>query len=166
MDQPPSIVVLGVGNLLMGDDGVGVRAVRELVRRYALPPAVRVAEGGAATSRLLDEMGHATHLIAVDAVMGGGPPGAVYRLASDRLPARRPAVSTHGIGLVELLSLMAAIGRPPAARIVGVQPLAVNQIGDELSPPVAAALPGAVAAIVEELRALGVDVTEKEPSHA
>jgi hydrogenase maturation protease len=164
MPAASSVVVLGVGNRWMGDDGVGVRALEALSRRWALPPAVRLCDGNMAAARLMAELAQATHLVVVDALLGGGPPGTIYRLAPEELPERtRAAVSTHGINLAQLLSLLAAVGRRPATRIVGVQPAAVDGMGDALTPPLAAALPGVVSAIVDELRSLGVSVEELGP---
>ena len=87
----PRILVLGVGNTLMGDDGVGVHAVRALADGYEIPANVLVVDGGVAGLRLLGEIAAADYLIIVDAVRRGGVPGSIYRLRPGRSsPASRP----------------------------------------------------------------------------
>jgi hydrogenase maturation protease len=155
------VIVLGVGNLMMRDDGIGVWALRRLACDYDLPPELRLIEAAAAGAHLTAELDGAGHLIVIDAVLGGGPPGTIYRLAPDELPVIRRRLSAHEIGVAELLALLAAIGRRPETRIIGVQPLRPDEAGSELTPPLAAALPRVAAAVAEELRALGVAVREK-----
>ncbi len=80
------MVVLGVGNTMMRDDGIGVRAVQALTQAYILPKSVRVVEGGVAGIRLLPFIQDADDLLIVDAVRGLGAPGTIYRLDVTELP--------------------------------------------------------------------------------
>lgn len=155
--------MLGVGNTMMQDDGIGVWAVRSLAESYLAPPEVRLIEGGVSGYRLLAEMAEADALIIIDAVEGERPPGSLYRISAEKLPQRRgPLFSAHEIGIGEVLSVARFRGRLPPTLIIGVQPLESQQIGLDLTPPLREALPRVVAAVVEELRALGVPVTRKE----
>jgi hydrogenase maturation protease len=165
----PSIAVLGLGNTVMRDDGVGARALDELSRRYALPPMVRLIDSAAPMARVMAELEGVDHLIVVDAVRGGQTPGTVYgmgdmgQLGLEQLVATgRSACSSHGVGLADLCALLAALGRCPEVRIIGVEAGELDGVGLELSGPVAAALPLVVAAVVEALRRLGVAVEERE----
>jgi hydrogenase maturation protease len=188
----PSIAVLGLGNTLMRDDGVGARVLDELARRFRLPPMVALIKSDAPMARLAAELEGVGHLIVVDAVRGGRAPGTVYdmgRSGREQLAsAGRSACSSHGMGLAELLALLTALGRCPEIRIIGVEIGVVeigvveiggveiggveagklNDAGLELSGPVEAALPRAVDAVVEELRRLGIPVEERAAvrSHA
>ena len=74
------IVVLGVGNILLKDEGVGVRVIEKLQGQYTLPENVRVVDGGTQGLWLLSTIQEADHLIVVDAVLGGDEPGTIYRL--------------------------------------------------------------------------------------
>ena len=162
----PSIAVLGLGNTLMRDDGIGARTIEELARRYALPSNVRLIAGGAPMARLLAEIDGVDHLIVIDAVQSGHAPGAIHRLTPEQLEAVRPgACSSHGVGLPDVVALLTVLGRCPAIRIIGVEAGKANEPGMELSPPVAAALPRATAAVVEELRRLGAVLEERETDH-
>ena len=162
MTEAPTVVVLGVGNTLMQDDGVGVWTIRALAEAYDLPPHVRLIEAGIAGLRLLSELDGAEHLLIVDAVAGKGRPGSIYHLTPEDLPkGRGPFLSAHEVGITEVLSVAELLGRRPRTRILGVQPLETETVGLELTPPLQEALPQVVAAAVEELRVLGVEVTEK-----
>jgi len=146
-----AILVLGVGNIMRRDDGVGVRAVRALAASAAAPPGVRLLEGGVAGLRLLGELQRYADVLIIDAVAGASPPGTIYRLTPDELPADRGPFSAHDVSVRELVSAAACLGAAPRVRILGVQPLDVS-IGEELTPPLRAALPHVVDAAIEELR--------------
>ena len=158
----PRAVVLGVGNTLMQDDGVGVHAVQALADLYELPANVRVIDGGVAGFRLLGEFATVDYLIIVDAVRRGGVPGSIYRLGqADFRPRRGPLVSAHEVGIAELLAAAEFSGCLPQTQIVGVEPFDTETMGLQLSAPVRRALPQVIAAIVETLLTLGVELKQK-----
>jgi hydrogenase maturation protease len=161
MDEP-CVLVLGIGNTLMQDDGVGVWAVRALSEAYALPSSARLVDGGVAGLRLLPEVSRADYLLIIDAVEGKGPPGSIYLLSQEELPSRQgPFISAHEVGISELLSVAKLLEILPRTRILGVQPMEAKEIGLDLTPPLREALPQVVAAIVKELKGFGVEVVEK-----
>ncbi|OGQ74106.1 MAG: hypothetical protein A3G40_10665 [Deltaproteobacteria bacterium RIFCSPLOWO2_12_FULL_57_22] len=156
MDDP-RVLVLGIGNTLMQDDGVGVWAVEALSEDYDAPGHVKIMDGGVAGLRLLAEIAWAEFLLIVDAVKGGGAPGSIYRLGPENLPARQgPFFSAHEVGIAELLSALEFTGKLPKTRIIGVEPLETETVGLEPTEPLRAALPGVVAAVVAELDGMGV----------
>ena len=158
MTGVPSIVVLGVGNTLMQDDGIGVRAVRTLAETYDLPAYVRLVEGGVAGLRCLPEFEGAEHLLIVDAMYGKMPPGSIDRLTPEELPERRGTFfSAHEIGVAELLSVARLLGKLPPTRILAVQVKEAQNVGLDLTPELQSALPRVIEILVEELRALGVE---------
>ncbi len=132
-------VVVGFGNLLMGDDGVGIHVVRALAAR-GLPPGVEAVDGGVASLEILGSLLDAAKVIIVDALAGGGEPGAVYRLTPTDLgqAAAPPGYSLHEFTLPQALALLAQTATLPPIVIFGVEPAAMD-MGLELSPPVAAA---------------------------
>lgn len=162
MTNSQSVVVAGIGNILMQDDGIGVWAVRALVKDYVLPPRVRVLEGGVLGMQLVHELCSAEQLLVIDAMHGDGAPGTIYRLDGDSLPrGRRTYMSLHEVSVTEVLSVGEFLGLRPRVRILGVQPLATLSFGLELTSALQAALPNVVAAAVEELGDLGVAVAER-----
>jgi hydrogenase maturation protease len=143
MTQPQraNVLILGIGNLLLSDEGVGVHAVRRLAERR-LPPGVEVLDGGTSGADLVDHLEGRTKVIVIDAASGDGPPGTVYRCEARDLIEQEGALSLHEFGLADSLHMAEQLGCAPRRVIVlGVQP-ATLEPGLELSPEVAAALPG------------------------
>lgn len=154
------IIVLGVGNTVMQDDGVGVKVARALRENYDLPDNVCVVDGGVAGFAWLEEIRSARYLLIIDAMHGDGPPAAMYRVSPDQLASRTgPTISPHELGVTELLAMAELLGPLPKTLIIGVQPAVTSQPGLELSAALRDAVPRVVAAVVEELRSLGLKVT-------
>lgn len=150
----PAIVILGVGNLLLSDEGFGVHAA-EMLAREAFGPGVSVVEGGTDGFGLFHVIREADHLIVVDAIRGGGTPGSIYRFERGAAPGGRlpPLHSAHQVGILEVLELAELIGGAPAAVFLGVEPGSL-EIGLELSPAVAARLPRVVELVHAEVARL------------
>jgi hydrogenase maturation protease len=152
-------LVLGVGNLLLSDDGVGVHTIQRLQKMVQLPEEVQVVDGGTSGLDLLHYLEEVSHLIIVDAIEVDQPPGTLTRLAGDQVPAYLSLkISPHEIGLPDML--FAAKLRdlyPEEVVIWGVQP-ATTEVGLDLSPPVAAQLDVLVEKILEELKGWGISV--------
>ncbi len=147
-----SILVLGIGNLVMSDDGIGVRVVQLLAERYRFPAQVTILDGGTLGLDLLPKLEGVERLLVVDAVDTGAPPGTVVRLAGDEVPVALEAkVSPHQMGLKDLLAVAMLQGFAPREMVLwGVQP-ALIELGMELSPAVADALEPLTRHVVTEL---------------
>jgi hydrogenase maturation protease len=145
-------LVVGLGNLLRGDDGIGVRVAQALMGR-PLPAGVEVVDGGTQGLALVNLLEGRRRAILVDAANVGRAPGEFVRFTPDEvnLLSGDPAISIHDAGLGDALLLARVLGvLPQEIVILGVQP--ANLDWDQaLSPPVHAALPGLVAAVLEEL---------------
>lgn len=151
------ITILGVGNILLSDEGVGVRVVERLARTYDFPDNVRVLDGGVLGVRLMGVIGSSDVVIVVDAVKNGQPPGTLYRLADDQVPRRVLAKqSMHQMDLPEVLALCSAIDRNPQTVVVGVEPEDIATMDVTLTPAVAAKVDDLAAMVLEELDRLGV----------
>jgi hydrogenase maturation protease len=147
------VVVIGIGNLILRDEGVGVHAVRELEGRK-LPAHVEVIDGGTSLMELLPVIQEAERIIVIDALRGGGEPGTVYRVTPDDLMAatERP-LSLHQVGLLEVLGIARQLGGDPQVVIIGVEPHEISW-GMELTSEVEAKIPQVVEAVLEELKGL------------
>lgn len=152
----PRIVLLGVGNPLMGDDGIGLALLGRLAERGPWPPGTMLVDGGTWGMNLLPVIEDATHLVLLDAVRTGAAPGTVVVLEREALPrALAHKLSPHQIDLKEVLALAALRGTlPPHAAAVGIEPERVDW-GTELSASVAARLDDAVEAVHRTLRRWG-----------
>ncbi len=151
-DAPPGrVVVLGVGNLLLSDEGVGVHVANKLME-MDLPPGVQVVEGGTDGFRLMNVVTEAARLIVVDAVKGGGPPGSIYRFDIKDAPTYPDEYKTsvHQIGILEVVHLSELVGEAPETTIIGVEPKSLD-MGMELSPEVKAKLSRIIELVLEEV---------------
>jgi hydrogenase maturation protease len=157
----PRAVVVGLGNPLLSDDGVGIYAARLLAERLAGAP-VAVEESSWGGMRFLDLLTGYTHAIIIDAIQWRhGPPGTVYRLPPDEAVPTARAVSFHDISLGTALALGRRLGIPLPAEIVflAVEAGDVLTVAEGCSPEVEAAIPEVARLVLEQLAAWG-DVPE------
>jgi hydrogenase maturation protease len=159
-----NVLVLGIGNVLMMDDSVGVRAIEELGNRYRFPEEVELLDGGTSGIELLSYLGDRDHLIIVDALKSGFAPGTVVRVEGDDVPARfMTRISPHQLGLSDVLAAATISGRLPGNLVLfGVEPKTV-ELGLGLSGEVRSALDKVVRLVLDELRHIGC---EGEPLEA
>lgn len=154
--EPAPLLVLGLGNVLCGDDGLGVAAVRSLERGYSLPEAVRVLDGGTLGLSLLRFFDGMDDVLLVDAVRLEAPPGTLVRLEGDDVaPAVRERLSVHQVGVVDLLDSLRLLGSyPRQLTLLGLVPQTF-ELGVGRSAPVVRALPRLTEAIAAEIRRRG-----------
>lgn len=161
----PSALVLGLGNVLLSDEGVGVHVVQHVGRRYHIPEQVQILDGGTLGLSLLPYLPGVTHLLVVDAVDAAQPPGTIVRLEGDEIPsALAHKLSMHQVGLQELLALSQLSGHTPAHTVlIGVQPASLEP-GLEPSSLIAAQLDALAERVADELRAWGFPCLPISPS--
>jgi len=156
------IMVLGVGNLLFTDEGVGIHAVETLLEQYEFSQNVSIEDGGVLGINLLGIISEADDLIVVDAIRNGGAPGTLYRLEGDDIPKRILAKnSLHQVDLLEALTLCQALDKVPETVIVGVEPEDIETLGLELTPPVQEKMGDLITMVFRELDRLGAGYHEK-----
>lgn len=151
------IVVLGVGNILLTDEGVGVRVVERLQAGYRLPPEVELIDGGTCGMEMLEQLENLDALIVVDCVRCGRPPATPVLLKGEDVPVFfKTKLSPHQVGLSDVLASLEFTGRAPKrTAIVGMQPVSMA-LGMELSPEVETRMPELVAMTLAELAECGV----------
>ena len=153
---PAVVLVLGIGNLLLGDEGVGVHVVRRL-EQGPLPPGVRVLDGGTGGLHLLSCLLEHPALVVVDATLDGRPPGTVSRL-HPRFAADYPrTLVAHDIGLKDLVDAAQVLGARPHIDLITVSIASASALSLELTERVSAALPRVLAAVHETLAELTGD---------
>ena len=154
-----SVLVLGIGNLVMADDGVGVLVAQQLQQRYRFPDNVEIMDGGTLGLDLLPKLENITNLIMIDAVETGKQPGTCVRLYGEELPiALETKVSPHQMGLKDLLAVSELMGHSPAEMVlIGVQPGSIDmEIG--LTTEVEAQLETLISNVLLELENWGITV--------
>lgn len=144
------ILVLGIGNILLRDEGVGVRVI-EAMREIQLPSGVELMDGGTSGVDLVDEIADRSKLIVVDAARSDEPPGTIFRMGmEDLLPGEGQSMSLHEFGLLDTLVTARTLGCLPRQIVIfGVQPRDVTS-GLELSETIQALIPGLIKAILAE----------------
>ena len=159
MRQGPSILVLGIGNVLWADEGFGVRAVEALHAAYDFPDNVQVMDGGTQGVYLLPHLQAAEIVIVLDAVDYGLPGGAVKIVEDAEVPRFMGAkkMSLHQTGFQEVLASAQLLGwEPKRLLLIGVQPVDIEDYGGGLREAVAARIPEVVASTLAELARWGV----------
>jgi hydrogenase maturation protease len=146
-------LVLGIGNILLRDEGVGVRVV-EAVQRINAPSNVELVDGGTAGLDLLDVVADRRKVIVIDAVQADKEPGTVFRFgADDFAPQGVVTISLHQVGLLETLMAAKHLGCAPRQVVIfGIEPKEMGY-GLELSAEVAAVVPKVVELVFAELQA-------------
>jgi hydrogenase maturation protease len=167
MSRRSSLLVLGLGNVLLQDDGLGVAAVTELIDRYDGPDGVRILDGGTLGLSLLPAVEEADQLILVDAVRADGAPGDFVRLTGDDVgPAVASRLSPHQVGVADLLEGARWLERYPSSVVLlGLVPQSID-LGIGLSPSVRKNVPALVGRVVAEARALGFELRPRTSAPA
>ncbi|MBT3364028.1 MAG: HyaD/HybD family hydrogenase maturation endopeptidase [Chloroflexi bacterium] len=150
--QTPRIVVLGVGNMLMKDEGIGIHVIEALAGNPLLANInVEILDGGTSPD-ILHLLGETGKLIIVDAVKGGDDPGSIYRFhAQDITVENNYPVSLHQLSLFESLDMMDCMGdKPEETVIIGVEPKEIRA-GLELSPELEQKVPQIVKLVLDEI---------------
>lgn len=153
----PTTLVLGLGNVLLRDEGLGVWVAEALRRQFEFPSTVAILEGGTLGLDLLPRLEDVERLLLIDAVTLGHAPGVIVRLEGEAVPAAlQVKISPHQVGLQDLLATARLMGRePPLVVLWGIEPERLDP-GIGFSPRVAAALPQLRDEVLEELRLWGV----------
>jgi hydrogenase maturation protease len=156
------ISLIGLGNILLGDEGVGVHAVEALKRKYDFPEEVRLLDGGTLGLDLLHLIEGMDGVLFVDAVDLKRDPGTIAVIEDEDLPSfLEPKLSLHHVGLSDLLFASTFMGtRPAKIVLVGIQPETM-EIGLELSKTVQGRFDRLLEAVLEKLQEWGLEIKEK-----
>jgi hydrogenase maturation protease len=157
-----NILVLGVGNLLLMDEGLGVRALETIEQRYEIPAGVELMDGGTSGMELLGYIQGRDALIILDAVTCNKSPGTIVRMEGDQVPALfRKKISPHQLGLSDLIAAARLTDSLPGKVVLfGVEPKELGT-GLDLSDTVAGILEQLADLVAFELESLGADLAPK-----
>lgn len=161
-DYENSIVVLGVGNILLTDEGLGVHVVEDLKANYAFTPQISLIDGGTMGMELLTYMRGMKKILLIDAVNGGEAPGTIYEFPHRELEQYfTDHISVHEVGMQDILRIRAIQENPlEDAIVIGVEPESLD-VGFEPSAPVQKALPEVKERVLRVLRGWGVQIEPK-----
>lgn len=129
-----SIAIMGLGNLLLTDEGFGIHVIKLLEERYEFPSNVSLIDGGVLGLNLLGIISEVDHLVVIDAVKNGKAPGSLYRIDGRAIPERvRAKNSLHQVDFLETLTLCQALGKTPETVILGIEPEDIETLGIDLT---------------------------------
>jgi hydrogenase maturation protease len=162
--QEPTITVLGLGNILMTDEGVGVHTVNEFEKRYAVPDYVQIVDGGAAGLDLIPFIDGREKVLMVDAVNFDREPGDIGVLENEDIPVRiTEKASMHHLGLMDVLSIIRMSGTlPKEICLIGIQPKSL-ELGLEMTPDVLDRKETLISHIAEKLGEWKVPYRRRSP---
>ncbi len=157
------ITVMGIGNPLMKDEGIGVRVIEVLMASCAFPDNVTLIDAGTMGMSILHLFGECDYLLVVDAIQDTDEPaGTVVRLTPDDLAPNQVMHSLHDIRFVDVLEAAELMGVRPEADCIGIQIEDMSGIGIGLVPAVEAAIPAAVDAVLTVLAERGIRAEPRE----
>jgi len=150
------LLILGLGNVLCTDDGLGIAILAQLERGYYVPPGVRLMDGGTLGLSLLSELESAPRVLIVDAIQTNASAGTLVRLEGEEvLPAVRERLSPHQIGVADLMDAMRLRrSTPPQMVLLGAVPENI-ELGVGCTTPVRAAMPDLIEAVLHEAASMG-----------
>jgi hydrogenase maturation protease len=164
MSAPERITVMGIGNPLMRDEGIGVRVIEEIMTSLEFPENVEVVDAGTMGMSILHILQSCDYLLVVDAIDGTDEePGTVVRLSPQDLAPNQVMHSLHDMRLTDVLDAAMLSGRAPeSADCIGIQIADIGGMEIGLTPAVEAALPAAVDAVLTVLAERGVTARLRE----
>ncbi|MFO8085901.1 MAG: HyaD/HybD family hydrogenase maturation endopeptidase [Desulfobacterales bacterium] len=151
------VTVLGLGNILLSDEGFGVKVVLKMMRNFRFPENVSLVDGNILGLNLLGIICETDHLIVVDAVKNNGEPGSLYRIDAEEIPGRiRAKNSLHQVDFLEALTLCQVMDYVPKTVIFGVEPQNIETVQDQLTPEIKAQMDPVIDMVLAELTGLGI----------
>jgi hydrogenase maturation protease len=149
--DPKPILILGIGNILLKDEGVGVHTANKMME-MDLPPDVEVMDGGTMGLNLLFYIEGRRKVIVIDTVITGDPPGTIYRFTDESLVDNKPMLRTaHGIDFSDVIKTSKMLGTKPEEIVfIGIEPESLDE-GLELTPTIQKRVPVLIKMVMKEL---------------
>ena len=161
--HPAEVTILGVGNVILKDEGFGVRVAEYLDHHYTFPDSVQIVDGGTLGIELTQYVTGTNKLLVIDSINGGAEPGTVFRFHNDAIMEHfQDKLSAHEVGIQDVLALLTVTGHKiPDVIVIGAQPFDV-EAGVGLSDGMQALLPQIVEQALKDLGNWGIEAQRKE----
>ncbi|TYZ26873.1 HyaD/HybD family hydrogenase maturation endopeptidase [Selenomonas caprae] len=165
--HPADVTILGVGNVILRDEGFGVRVAEYLDAHYEFPENVQIVDGGTLGIELTQYVTGTNKLLVIDSINGGAEPGTLFRFHNDDVMDHfQEKISAHEVGIQDVLALLTVTGHKiPDVVVIGAQPYDL-EAGVELSPGMQKLMPQVVEQALKELAAWGIKPQVKENAAA
>ena len=149
---PPKVLILGVGNLLLRDEGFGVHAIRSL-EESSFPENIKILDAGTISHQLIPLFHSIDYLIVIDVIEAGDKPGSIFKFSPDDVKFRsEQKLSLHQISLIDILQMAELTGAKPKTIIIGIQPKDISSWSLDLSDEIKDAIPRVKDLVFEELK--------------
>ena len=161
--HPAEVTILGVGNVILKDEGFGVRVAEYLDHNYTFPDSVQIVDGGTLGIELTQYVTGTNKLLVIDSINGGAEPGTVFRFHNDAIMEHfQDKLSAHEVGIQDVLALLTVTGHKiPDVIVIGAQPFDV-EAGVGLSDGMQALLPQIVEQELKDIGNWGIEAQRKE----
>ena len=161
--HPAEVTILGVGNVILKDEGFGVRVAEYLDHHYTFPDSVQIVDGGTLGIELTQYVTGTNKLLVIDSINGGAEPGTVFRFHNDAIMEHfQDKLSAHEVGIQDVLALLTVTGHKiPDVIVIGAQPFDV-EAGVGLSDGMQDLLPQIVEQALKDLSSWGIEAQRKE----
>jgi hydrogenase maturation protease len=161
-------ILMGIGNILLQDEGVGVHVIKEIEKRYSFEPSIEIIDAGTLGLEIMYMLQDGVdNLLVVDAVMGGKPPGSLYVFRNEEVKKYylKNKLSAHEVGFSEVLALLDLIGKPVKENLilVGIEPVSFD-VSLELHEKTASKMEDLIKTVLQELQNIDIKALEKIPS--
>ncbi|MDY6934623.1 MAG: HyaD/HybD family hydrogenase maturation endopeptidase [Spirochaetota bacterium] len=144
-----STLIIGIGNILQSDEGIGVHIVNHILESgIKLPEEVEVIDGGTSGFDLLPYMKGRDKIIIIDALRTDDVPGSIYRFSPDYALESHTSLSLHEVGIMQVIKMLYFMGENPKIEIIGIVPEDINTLNINISPAVRESIPKAVELIL------------------
>ncbi|MCE5194848.1 MAG: HyaD/HybD family hydrogenase maturation endopeptidase [Nitrospiraceae bacterium] len=162
-ETKPKVLIMGIGNILLMDEGAGVRVVEDFQKRYFLPEDVEILDGGTSGIELLEYIENRENLFIIDVVKSGAKPGSIIRMEGDEVPKYFAGkISPHQIGVSDLLAAAALTLRMPKQIVLlGIEPSELKT-GLEMTDIVKSSVPKISDMLADELEKIGIKINKSE----
>ncbi|MCR5758570.1 MAG: HyaD/HybD family hydrogenase maturation endopeptidase [Selenomonas sp.] len=157
------VTILGIGNVILRDEGFGVRVAEYLDKHYEFPETVQIVDGGTLGIELTQYVTGTEKLLVIDSINGGAEPGTTFRFHNDDVMEHfQDKLSAHEVGIQDVLGLLTVTGHKiPDVVVIGAQPYDV-EAGVELSEGMMALLPQMVEQALTELKNWGIEPVKRD----
>lgn len=156
-----TIGIIGIGNLILKDEGFGIHFINRLRKSYLFEGDIRLIDGSTFGYGLLNDMMDLDRIIVVDALKADEKPGSIFRFANGDIPVNLMKKTAHDVEFVDVVTMCALQGHNPDIVIFAVSPEDCTGVGMQMSPPLEKALESMESLVLKEIEPLGIKWKEK-----
>ncbi|MCL4322162.1 MAG: HyaD/HybD family hydrogenase maturation endopeptidase [Deltaproteobacteria bacterium] len=149
--------IIGIGNLLLKDEGFGIHFVHYLRKKYIFGLNLRIIDGSTMGYGLLDDIFNLDNIIVIDAIKTDEKPGSIFKFDGESIPVDLMKKTAHDVEFIDVITMCSLQGHNPRITIFAISPEDIINVGMDISPPLKNAMPHLEALVLEEIKPLGIE---------